>query len=193
MRKPAYQAMGDNVNKKADLTSWYTPHPTHIIQYNIKNLNEQWKKAVETRLEAAMNIAQRIKPGCSLYRHRIGSGRPVHAARRYAALSRFGYPITGMGYSCCGWSLKFKKKLLLPNRPQGAGMLHFNGGGTSKDAYFNSHAHFKGDPIWGLARYYVDLPLTWARVQIKSQLKEGQEGYQIKVTHLVPNRTDAYR
>jgi hypothetical protein len=72
---------------------------------------------------------------------------------------------------------------LLLHRPQ-AGMLHFNGGGESKQAYFESHKFFlNGDPnnLWGLAKYYVDLPWSWAQFMVESQATEGH-GYAVEVT-----------
>lgn len=44
-----------------------------------------------------------------------------------------------------------------------ASMLHFNGGGVSSEAFWKQHSHYKKDPMWGLARYYVDLPWSWAQ------------------------------
>jgi hypothetical protein len=78
---------------------------------------------------------------------------------------------------------KFNPHVLLQHRPQ-AGMLHFNGGGKSKQAYFESHKFFlNGGPnnLWGLAKYYVDLPWSWAQFIVESQAIDGH-GYAVEVT-----------
>jgi hypothetical protein len=74
-----------------------------------------------------------------------------------------------------------KPHLLLPHRPK-AGMLHFNGGGESKDAYFKTNKYYSKDRLWGLAKYYVELPWTWAQFVVESQVKEGQ-GYPVVVDY----------
>lgn len=77
---------------------------------------------------------------------------------------------------------KSQRSVLLHHRPQ-AGMLHFNGGGTSKDAYFQKHRFYKNDPIWGLARYYVDMPWGWVRFLLASRLKRGEKGHPLRIQY----------
>jgi hypothetical protein len=77
----------------------------------------------------------------------------------------------------------FNLTTLLQHRPQ-AGMLHFNGGGESKKAYFESHKFFlnrDSKNLWGLAKYYVDLPWSWAQFVVESQAIKGH-GYAVEVT-----------
>ena len=66
-------------------------------------------------------------------------------------------------------------QLLFKHRPKGVGILHFNGGSESKDAYYESARprHYKTDPLWNLAKYYVDLPWNWALFQL-SQSNQDQ-------------------
>jgi hypothetical protein len=59
-----------------------------------------------------------------------------------------------------------------------ASMLHFNGGGVSSEAFWKQHSHYKKDPMWGLARYYVDLPWSWA------QHVQASGPHAIKVDHI---------
>jgi hypothetical protein len=74
-----------------------------------------------------------------------------------------------------------KPYLLLPNRPI-AGMLHFNGAYSKLPLpYFKAHKYYLKDPLWGLAKYYVDLPWTWAQFVVESQVK-GQ-GYPVVVDY----------
>lgn len=74
-----------------------------------------------------------------------------------------------------------KPHLLLPHRPK-AGMLHFNGGRTSKEPYFKAHNYYLSDPVWSLAKYYVDMPWTWAQFAVESHIREGQ-GYPLVVDY----------
>jgi len=62
-----------------------------------------------------------------------------------------------------------------------AGMLHFNGGGESKVAYFEEHTFLK-DPIWGLVKYYVNMPWSWANFLLTSKLKSGEQSYSVQVS-----------
>lgn len=58
------------------------------------------------------------------------------------------------------------------------GMLHFNGGGTSDKAYFKTHkliTHHKKKyyHTYGLVKYYVNMPWTWARFMVESKRRES--------------------
>jgi len=78
------------------------------------------------------------------------------------------------------------------DRPDGVGMLHFNGGGSSQDSVFGSHPFLQNRDFddhpqdfqtsWGLAHYYNNLPWNWARYIAASQISEG-DGYPVQVTH----------
>lgn len=63
------------------------------------------------------------------------------------------------------------------------GMLHLNGGASSKEAYFNvSHSFIDGFPdTWGNAKHYATMPWSWARYQAKSTIPTGKQGYQIQI------------
>jgi len=64
------------------------------------------------------------------------------------------------------------------DRPDGVGMLHFNGGGSSQDSYARAHPYvnpdehdqnLKFDSTWGLVRYYNNLPWNWAKFIVESR------------------------
>ena len=67
-------------------------------------------------------------------------------------------------------------------------MLHFNGGGSSKEAWFGDGenngtehsfiAQFKHS--WGNGKYMATLPWEWARYKAKSMVRPGSEGYSIE-------------
>lgn len=56
------------------------------------------------------------------------------------------------------------------------GMLHFNGGGTSDEAYFKEHPLVKNrkhEHSFGLIQYYANMPWSWARFMVESNIREG--------------------
>jgi hypothetical protein len=57
---------------------------------------------------------------------------------------------------------------------QKAGMLHFNGGGVSTEAYWESHLLLSGKyhTTFGLAQYYVKLTWGWTRFMVESKRKD---------------------
>jgi len=66
---------------------------------------------------------------------------------------------------------------LYEKRQDGVGFLHFNGGGESKQAFFvQGHKHYETG-LWNLAKYYVDMPWSWAQQTIKSRIRFGHAGY----------------
>lgn len=69
---------------------------------------------------------------------------------------------------------------LFTERPDGVGMLHYNGGGTSKEAFFHEHNAMK-NKFWALSRYYVDMPWSWARFTVESRIPQHQRGYKVTV------------
>ena len=54
----------------------------------------------------------------------------------------------------------------LPEHVPQAGMLHFNGGGKSKEAYFKGRSGWSKKPGWTVVNYYVDMPWSWVRYMI---------------------------
>jgi hypothetical protein len=72
-------------------------------------------------------------------------------------------------------------------------MLHFNGGGASKEAYFSSMPGFldvnetKGS--FGLAKYFIYMPWTWARFQAASMIsgmaadRQRPKGFALQLNH----------
>lgn len=79
---------------------------------------------------------------------------------------------------------KRKKEKMLQSRPNGAHMLHFNGGGENKVAYFKEEKYIGKNPkTWGLVRYYVDLPWQWTYSILKSRLKDGKRGHTLKINY----------
>lgn len=77
--------------------------------------------------------------------------------------------------------------VLLQHRPNGAGMMHFNGGGSSQEAYFNRNKEHEllKEPIWGdLAKYYVNLPWPWARFILSNSVVAGR-AFKVRIQHKV--------
>ena len=72
---------------------------------------------------------------------------------------------------------------VMPQYRAAVGMLHFNGGGASKDAYMQKHEVFtklraarknaqQMEQSWGLAGYYADLPWPQARFMAESLVED---------------------
>lgn len=83
---------------------------------------------------------------------------------------------------------------LLRDRPHGVGMLHFNGGGRSKESVFVDHTFLVLEPndtefykndlesTWKLAHFYDRLDWKWARFMVESQVR-SDGGYPISIHH----------
>jgi len=77
------------------------------------------------------------------------------------------------------------KRAVVEKRPK-VGMLHFNGGGSSKESFFVAHDFLKDKALkgtFGLVNYYVRLPWTWARFMAYSNVPENQAGFPLFVNH----------
>ena len=66
-----------------------------------------------------------------------------------------------------------KRTLLYPHsRPNGVGMLHFNGGGRSAETSAFDKTEFMDNPFhqsgWGLGTYYKHMPWSWAKFLVES-------------------------
>jgi len=75
---------------------------------------------------------------------------------------------------------------VLAAKPE-VGMIHYNGGGASKQAYFIGHK-FCSKPEFadtlGLVKFYVQVPWQWARYLARAQTRDGH-GHVLKVHHKV--------
>jgi hypothetical protein len=79
---------------------------------------------------------------------------------------------------------KLYNGFLTGKRPDGVGMMHFNGGGSSKNnAFENNSSSYLNDPKhhagWGNANYYIRLPWPYAKF-ITESMKEG-DGYPLVI------------
>ena len=64
---------------------------------------------------------------------------------------------------------RFQKKL--PQTYPELGMMHYNGGAWSKEAYWDNSVYFNDENFkgsFGITNYYIHLPWTWARSYAKS-------------------------
>lgn len=91
-----------------------------------------------------------------------------------------------------GWDMTVTAIWQKKNQPYdkkfpNVGMLHFNGGGKSKEAYFELEhpeqsfsTKFILRDTWGNGKYYATLPWEWARYQAKSLVRPGSKGHSIQ-------------
>ena len=71
-------------------------------------------------------------------------------------------------------------KDIVEKRPN-IGMIHFNGGSASTNAFFDEHSFYlKYNETFGLVKYYVKLPWPWAKFIVESNIESG-EGYLINI------------
>lgn len=77
------------------------------------------------------------------------------------------------------WNITRNGTGLVHDRPEGAGMLHFNGGGSSKLSAFYGQGPINPDSVpnnkdlestWKLAHFYDRLDWKWARYMVESQV-----------------------
>jgi len=53
---------------------------------------------------------------------------------------------------------------------------HYNGGGGSKESYFEIHGMYKDEALaktYGLASFYVNAPWEWAKYWVESKCRSG--------------------
>ena len=73
----------------------------------------------------------------------------------------------------------------LRDRRPAVGMLHFNGGGASKESAFLAHGYIVGarwNRTWGVATYYERLSWSWAQFIAQSRVPPGQ-GHTLIIDH----------
>ena len=77
------------------------------------------------------------------------------------------------------WKLK---KNFVQHRPK-VGMIHFNGGGFSKDVFWNNSGMMNLYPdTFGLPFYYIRMPWEWAKYFVEGHLGNG-EGKDLIIRH----------
>lgn len=76
----------------------------------------------------------------------------------------------------------------IPQAYPALGMMHYNGGAWSKDAYWNNSVLYFNDEKFkgslGITNYYIHLPWTWARSYAKS-LTTDQQRFNLQLFHRV--------
>eukprot|EP00546_Thalassionema_frauenfeldii_P005441 CAMPEP_0178924008 /NCGR_PEP_ID=MMETSP0786-20121207/17078_1 /TAXON_ID=186022 /ORGANISM="Thalassionema frauenfeldii, Strain CCMP 1798" /LENGTH=367 /DNA_ID=CAMNT_0020598651 /DNA_START=276 /DNA_END=1379 /DNA_ORIENTATION=- len=93
-----------------------------------------------------------------------------------------------------GWDMSATAKWRFKYQPYGEkspnlGMLHYNGGGSSKEAYWDKGHALMNDfnDTWGQGWYMIQLPWTWARYQAQSVIRPHTKGYAMNLTSFDEN------
>jgi hypothetical protein len=92
------------------------------------------------------------------------------------------------------WNITRNGTGVVEDRPRGVGMLHFNGGGSSKLSAFEGHPFLmENNPdapanndygsTWKLAHFYNRLDWKWARYMVESQVRSSDGGHPVKIHH----------
>lgn len=75
-------------------------------------------------------------------------------------------------------------KRLVQERPNGVGQLHFNGGGRSKNSWFENSSYLQEEVYnssFGLANHFVNLPWTWAKYMVESKVTNGYPSFAVEL------------
>ena len=90
-----------------------------------------------------------------------------------------------------GWDMtvtnRWKSTLPLEVEYPNVGMLHFNGGGKSKEAFFGGNDSLtkneKYRTSWGNAGVYTTLSWAWARYQTRTLVRPGSVGRTLQIRY----------
>eukprot|EP00977_Amphora_coffeiformis_P019798 scaffold7467_cov187-Amphora_coffeaeformis.AAC.3 len=159
---------------------------------NVSRLNELWKLYQSVDVHKVKSIMED-----TLDRH-IADDQMILQVLNITNPQVVGYldPAWDVSYVDGPWN-KPKNQLnepVLPRYRSAVGMLHYNGGGSSKEAYMVKHEVFRKkksalrcfmlwpfggcqqqknlSSSWGLAQYYIDLPWSQARFIAESQVQD---------------------
>ncbi|EJK74150.1 hypothetical protein THAOC_04190 [Thalassiosira oceanica] len=144
------EALMNEVNRQPDsIFHWGIGHCAGFVIFNVRRMNEIWSLASESDLRRISHEFEQGRVNDQLLLVAINSTYP----REVNILS-------------APWDMSVtshwrpKQSLLLGR--SGVGMLHFNGGAASKDAYFDNGGKFLSayPDTWGEATYYVNL--SWS-------------------------------
>lgn len=93
------------------------------------------------------------------------------------------------------WNITRNGTGVVNDRPHGVGMLHFNGGGSSKLSAFEGHPFLvedspnapsnnsEFDSTWKLAHFYNRLDWKWAQYMVESQVHSSNGGHAVRIHH----------
>ena len=141
------EALMHEVNRQPDsIFHWGKDHCAGFVIFNTKRMDDIWRLASESDLRS---ISQKFEQGRVNDQLLLVAVNSTHPQEVNILSEPWDMTVTSH------WQPK--QSLLLGRN--GVGMLHFNGGSTSKDAYFDNGGgflHFYPD-TWGEATYYINL------------------------------------
>ena len=162
---------GDDEKKKDKVFYWGGIMCSGFVVLNVQRLNDIWTMAGQAPLQT-ISIRDNHLSDQTLF---VGVNET------------FPHEV---GVLPPGWDLTISQRWKKIYRPYdikfpNAGMLHFNGGSSSKESYWKK----KSGPMnvhhdtWGTARHYVDYPWTWSRYKAHTYLRPNHVGYPLTITH----------
>ena len=182
---------------------WGANMVSACILINVPRLEDVWRRYQDVDVYHVKNIMEN-----TLDRH-IADDQMILQVINVTYPDAVGLlsPEWDVSYVDGPWNNHQKNKLNEPVIPQyrsAVGMLHYNGGGASKQAYMIQHEVFRDSSkscswlrsllggkcnvhqntlgsSWGLARYYIDLPWSQARFIAESQV-QGDECYKVEMS-----------
>ena len=162
------------------LIHWGESMTAGFMALNIRRMNEMWTIAREAPLK---EIATRFKQDLN--------DQLVFRAINVTHPSEVNVlPIEWDMHVTARWPPRYQPfDVKTPN----VGMLHFNGGSASKNAYFKPGVNGtktwmeKFEGTWGNARYYANIPWSWARFIAMGNRRRQSSGFHLKmVSHPSP-------
>jgi len=172
------QLTNENNNSKNNKTTTHGDALFHwsgtcadFVVLNMKRMDEIWELASRSPLQNISNETGQ-NPDDQLIFLAVNHSFPEEVALLPSAWS---FTVTEL------WRPKFHHEKLVAAKPD-IGMLHFNGGGSSKEPYFKAHTFLRDfNDTWGNAMYYATMPWPWARYTVLSLIPDGQTGYPLQI------------
>ena len=144
-----------------------------FIVLNVQHMEEIWSLAQSTNMRHVVKTYNQKQPADQLIFKSVNVTYPNE-----------------VNILSDGWDMSVtlrwqKRHLPYAEKYPNVGMLHFNGGLSSKEAYFTKTGQddwmVKFHDTWGIANYTVKLPWSWARYQSKSLIRSGMDGHLIQI------------
>lgn len=153
--------INNNINPNDIIFQWGVDECAGFMLLNIERLNLLWE------LVSTINLHN-----ISLLLHQNYNDQLVFRSIQYTYPNLVSTISNQWDVSIASLSKLWRPNInLITSRPNGIGILHFNGGGPDKTSAFLTSDFITKDKFkytWGHANYYVTLPWQWTKFILKS-------------------------
>ena len=173
--------VADLIEKRSSaLIHWGESMTAGFMALNVRRMEEMWTIAREASVkEIATRFKQDINDQLVFMAINVTHPSEVNVL-----------PIEWDMHVAARWPSRYQP---YEKKTPNVGMLHFNGGSASKNAYFKPGVNGgktwmdKFEGTWGNARYYANIPWSWARFIAMGSRRRRSSGFQLKmVAHPSP-------